>query len=103
VITLFASAISSGNWWILFAMALRLPQPETVPLPIWLAAQGVGLYVLPWPTRVALILLVVTGVATLWLRVQFRRSDAGDPTFDLKRLRHDTRTSHRALVEGGPQ
>lgn len=103
VMTLVVSAINSGNWWILLAVALAALRPEAAPIPIWLVAEGIGLYFLPWPARIALILLVVSLALPLWLELQFRRSDVADPTFNLKRLRHDMHSSNRAVVQGGPR
>jgi hypothetical protein len=102
VIVLIGTTVDAGRLWLLLALPLAGLTPEVLPVSIWLCTCATGAYFLPWPARVPLALLMVSYATSTWLELQWRRSDSGDPTFDLKRLRRDVRSSHRALLVGGP-
>lgn len=102
-IAVVGAAVSSQNWWLLAALPVAGINPVGAPLLIWLTLTGAAAIFLPWPARMALAVLVLAVSLQTWVELQWRRADTADPCYDLRRLRHDTFTSRRSVLMGGPR
>ncbi len=102
VLVVVSAAISTQRWWVLAVLAPFVwCTPVTVPVAVWLAATVAVGVPLPWAGRAALVVAVASWSYEVWVELQWRRADVGDPTYGLRRLRRDIRTSNRALLLGG--